>query len=275
MIVDVDVCNAVSQIIEAAHARRGYSVSTLAVHGVISGVDDDDHRCRLNSLGLLAADGQPVRLALSWLYSVGLRERVYGPKLMLDACQAADDASLPIYLCGGSPEMVSALRAMLAHNFSGLIVAGTEPFCFATNTESEIDEVAGWVRGTGARLCFVGLGCARQEVFVYQECRSARDANNCRGRSLRLSRWPSRGATAMGAESRASVGVSTVPGPGSTLASVCPAQPALSAGPSDARDESGRADLGRLGVVAVVFGEKNYFDPLTVDEAKAIGAPCD
>lgn len=168
MIDDVDASTAVTQIIDAAQAQRGYSVSALAVHGVMTGVDDDGHRYRLNSLDLLVADGQPVRWALNWLYSVGLRERVYGPKLMLDACQAAVDASLPIYLYGSSPETVAALRAALTQRFPGLTVAGAEPSCFAKKTESEMDEVAARVRGTGARLCFVGLGCPRQEVFVYE-----------------------------------------------------------------------------------------------------------
>ena len=85
----VDYDAAVAKILEAARAHEPLAVSALAVHGVMTGVLDEIHRYRLNELDLLVPDGQPVRWAMNILYHVKLRDRVYGPTLMLRVCEQA------------------------------------------------------------------------------------------------------------------------------------------------------------------------------------------
>ena len=80
----VDYDAAVSKIVDAAKNRRPLGVSALAVHGVMTGVTDAEHRHRLNSLELVVPDGQPVRWGLNLLHGTKLRDRVYGPNLMLE-----------------------------------------------------------------------------------------------------------------------------------------------------------------------------------------------
>ena len=50
-----------NRILQAARERRSLSVSALAVHGVMTGVLDQEHRFRLNHLDIVVPDGQPVR----------------------------------------------------------------------------------------------------------------------------------------------------------------------------------------------------------------------
>lgn len=69
----VDYDSAVDQIITAARNRRPFGVSALAVHGVMTGVLDGEHRHRLNQLELVVPDGQPVRWGLNLLHKTGLR----------------------------------------------------------------------------------------------------------------------------------------------------------------------------------------------------------
>ena len=52
---------AVRRIIESAQSNQPLGVSALAVHGVMTGVLDREHRHRLNQLELVVPDGQPVR----------------------------------------------------------------------------------------------------------------------------------------------------------------------------------------------------------------------
>ena len=60
----VDYEAAVGCIISAAEEERAYSVTALAVHGVMTGVSGTVHRYRLNHFDLVTPDGQPVRWAL-------------------------------------------------------------------------------------------------------------------------------------------------------------------------------------------------------------------
>lgn len=164
----VDYPAAQERIIAAARQRRPYAVSALAVHGIMTGVDDIVHRHRLNALELVTPDGQPVRWAMNWLEGSRLPDRVYGPELMLRICVAAAAEHMPIYLYGSTPEVLAVLRAKLVERIPSLILAGSEPSKFDHLTPAEIDDLARRIKASGADMTFVGLGCPRQEVFGYE-----------------------------------------------------------------------------------------------------------
>ena len=116
----VDYEAAVKKIMVAGKQRKPLGVSALAVHGVMTGVMDNEHRHRLNGLELIVPDGQPVRWALNWLHGVKLKDRVYGPNLMLKTCEAAAEQGLSIFLFGGKQELLDQLQASLLKKFPNL-----------------------------------------------------------------------------------------------------------------------------------------------------------
>lgn len=164
----IDYEAAVERIMEAAQQRRPLAVSALAVHGVMTGVLDPTHRYRLNQFDVLAPDGQPVRWALRWLHGVRLADRVYGPNLMLEVCRRAAKEQTPIFLFGGTDELLSRLQKNLRTIFPELCIAGSLPSRFRQLTPQEKAEVVTTIRDSGAAITFVGLGCPRQETWVYE-----------------------------------------------------------------------------------------------------------
>ena len=159
---------AVERIVTAAEAGRGLSVTALAVHGVMTGVGDAEHRHRLNEFDLVTPDGQPVRWGLNLLHGAGLDDRVYGPTLTLKVCEEAAARGVPVYFYGSRPEVLEKLTQNLEARFPGFKVAGSEPSKFRQTTPREKDEIAERIRDSGAQIVFVGLGCPRQEVFAYE-----------------------------------------------------------------------------------------------------------
>ena len=165
----VDYGTAVEKIVQAAHSRTPFGVSALAVHGVMTGVMDPEHRYRLNRLEMLVPDGQPVRWALRWLHGVRLAERVYGPQLMLETCRAAEAERIPIFLFGGTNELLSDLTTNLKRRFPDLLVAGTLASRFRSlKNVAEKQALVQTIQDSGAAITFVGLGCPRQEVWAYE-----------------------------------------------------------------------------------------------------------
>ncbi len=164
----VDYEAAVDRIITAAHNGTAMSVSALAVHGVMTGARDRIHRYRLNHLDLVVPDGQPVRWALNLLYHTQLPDRVYGPALTLKVCQRAAQEELPIYLYGSRPAVLDTFAQNLRSRFPGLIIAGAQPSRFKQLSATEQVAVAEEIEKSGAKITFVGLGCPRQEVWVYE-----------------------------------------------------------------------------------------------------------
>jgi hypothetical protein len=164
----VDYQAAVQRILSAAREGRPLTVSALAVHGVMTGVLDSTHRYRLNQFDLVLPDGQPVRWALKWLHGEKLPDRVYGPTLMQHVCREAASGGLPIFLYGSTEPVLRQLEQRLSEQHPGLRISGSRPSAFCRFTAAQRDEAAAEIRASGARIILVGLGCPRQEVFVFE-----------------------------------------------------------------------------------------------------------
>ena len=164
----IDYEAAVQKVIDAGKHRKPMAVTALAVHGVMTGVMDRAHQYRLNQFDLVCPDGQPVRWALNRIHGCDLRERVYGPELTLRLCQTAAEENISVFLFGATESMLSEFADRLSQRFEGLKIVGKKASKFRTISESERDALAREINDSGAGLCFVGLGCPRQEVFVYE-----------------------------------------------------------------------------------------------------------
>lgn len=164
----VDYAVATDMIIAAAREKRAFAATALAVHGVMTGFRDPCQRARINALDLVTPDGQPVRWALNSLHGTALSDRVYGPFLMLRVCERAAAEGLRLFLYGSDRETVAALERGLRARFPSLLVAGTRPSRFRPATEPEWQEDAQALRTSGADIVFCGLGCPRQEAWVYE-----------------------------------------------------------------------------------------------------------
>ena len=167
----VDYEAAVNKIIAAAHSRAAFSVSALAVHGVMTGVHDAEQGHRLNHLDLVVPDGQPVRWALNLLYGLALPDRVYGPTLTLKVCPRASQEQLPIFLYGSRSLVLTRFIDNLRQKFPKLEIAGRMPSQFRQVSMEEQMQIVEQVRQSGAAIVLVGLGCPRQEVWVYEHQR--------------------------------------------------------------------------------------------------------
>ncbi len=164
----IDYEAAVQQVIAAAKQRCPLAVTALAVHGVMTGVGDKHHKYRLNQFDLVCPDGQPVRWALNRIHGCQLDQRVYGPELTLRLCEAAAREKVPIFLFGATEEMLDQFSERLIERFDGLIIAGRRASQFRQITADERDQLAQEIASSGAGICFVGLGCPRQEIFAYE-----------------------------------------------------------------------------------------------------------
>jgi N-acetylglucosaminyldiphosphoundecaprenol N-acetyl-beta-D-mannosaminyltransferase len=168
VLVDVtDYADATERIMAAARERRPYAVTALAVHGVMTGVQDKAHNARLNSFDLVTPDGQPVRWALNLVHGAGLEDRVYGPTLTLKVVERAAAEGLPVYLYGSTDPVLARLVPALEGMFPALKIAGVEASKFRASRPGEAEEIAERIKASGARVVLVGLGCPRQEVFAY------------------------------------------------------------------------------------------------------------
>jgi exopolysaccharide biosynthesis WecB/TagA/CpsF family protein len=122
----------------------------------------------LRSFDVVTPDGQPIRWAMNQLGRAGLRERVYGPSLMLRLCEAAAREGVAVALYGSYDFVLAKLKANLENSIPGLDIAFAEPSVFRPLTEEEDRDLVYRLRKSGCGLVFVGLGCPLQERWVYE-----------------------------------------------------------------------------------------------------------
>jgi N-acetylglucosaminyldiphosphoundecaprenol N-acetyl-beta-D-mannosaminyltransferase len=164
----VDYEYIVHTVMKAAQCNTSLGVTALAVHGVMTGFFDPLQRRKLNGIDLVLPDGQPVRWALKWIHDISLPDRVYGPELTLRVLQAATSEGCPVYFYGSTEDTLRRLVQNLQHAFPELRIAGADPSRFRKISRREKAAVIARINNSGARLVFVGLGCPRQEAWVYE-----------------------------------------------------------------------------------------------------------
>jgi exopolysaccharide biosynthesis WecB/TagA/CpsF family protein len=156
----------VQTTIAAAARRQSAVVACHAAHAIVTSSNEPELRKKVNGFEIVTPDGQPVRWALNLLHRARLRERVYGPELMLRLCAAAARDNVSIYLYGGTPNSLAQLQANLLKRFPSLMIAGSEAPPFRPLTPQEDQAVVERINASGAGLVFIGLGCPKQDHFA-------------------------------------------------------------------------------------------------------------
>jgi exopolysaccharide biosynthesis WecB/TagA/CpsF family protein len=171
----------VDLIAGAAAQRRAAIVSCQAVHAIIESSRNPDLLARVNRFDAVLPDGHPVRWALNHLHGVGLRDRVYGPELMLRVCARAAEDAIGVYLYGSTPDVIELLQQKLLARFPALRIAGAESPPFRVLTPEEDEAVVRRINDSGAGIVFVGLGCPKQDHFAADHADRIRGVQICVG----------------------------------------------------------------------------------------------
>lgn len=161
-----DYSSAVASVQKAVVDGQPASISCHAAHAIVEFTSSKKLTRRLNEFEMITPDGQPVRWAMNLLHGAGLRERVYGPELMLRVCRMAEANSYPVFLYGGSSETLRSLQENLRTTFPDLEIAGAISPPFRELTPEEAGDFVDQINSSGARILFVGLGCPKQDLFV-------------------------------------------------------------------------------------------------------------
>ena len=143
------------------------TLTAAAVNLVMSAHEFGQTMTAVQSMTLVVPDGMPLVWALRAL-GHGEATRIYGPDLMLGACERAAREQIPVYLYGGRHEEGARelLARRLCERFPGLVIAGSHTRPFRTLTAAEEDEDVRLIDASGAQIVWVGTGQPRQELWM-------------------------------------------------------------------------------------------------------------
>ena len=162
-----DYAQATERVLEAALGKQSLLVACSDVNSIMQARLDRRFAALLNSFDVVTPDGQPVRWGMRWTGQASLTDRVCGPTLMLHVCEAAARRECGVFLYGSRENTLERLSSALIRQFPALNIRGTLPGRFRTLSLDEQESDAATIRASGASILFVGMGCPRQEWWMF------------------------------------------------------------------------------------------------------------
>jgi N-acetylglucosaminyldiphosphoundecaprenol N-acetyl-beta-D-mannosaminyltransferase len=162
----VNMRSAIAQIRRWVAEGGGKYVCAADVHSVMRARGDEAHRAALAHADMITADGLPLSI-VARLKGVRHIQRVCGPDLMRQICTTVDGEGLRHFFYGGTPEVLDNLIRAFRSVQPALIVAGSYAPPFRPAGELENDAVLHQIRLTAPDLIWIGLGCPKQEIWMY------------------------------------------------------------------------------------------------------------
>jgi N-acetylglucosaminyldiphosphoundecaprenol N-acetyl-beta-D-mannosaminyltransferase len=157
---------AVDVLLDPAARRDGLAVHLVNAGTLALGRQDPELRALLNRGDLNLPDGMPLVWIARRLGLGHVRERVYGPDLMLAAFARGEAAGVRHFLYGSTPAVIDRLGGALRAKFPNAQIVGAEAPPFRALAPAEADALVARVRAARADIVWVGLGTPKQDVFV-------------------------------------------------------------------------------------------------------------
>lgn len=149
----------------ALRTQEPQLVAHADVHVLTRILHEKDYRAGLDSFQYICPDGMPI----VWLLrrKKAAAQRLYGPDMMEQMWSLSAEKGLRHFLLGGTEEAVSLLQQKLGERYSGAEVVGH--FCppMGEWPEGTHEEIFRRIQESGAHCVWVGLGCPKQERWLY------------------------------------------------------------------------------------------------------------
>jgi N-acetylglucosaminyldiphosphoundecaprenol N-acetyl-beta-D-mannosaminyltransferase len=162
----VDYDRAMAVMDELVETReRGY-VCAAPVHALMEARDHPEVLDALSGSTLVVPDGMPLVWAAN-LLGEDLRDRVYGPELMLRYSDRCAERGYRVWLYGGRDQgSLVQLALSMRRRHSGIKIVGGYSPPFRPLTEEEERDVAQQINEARPDVLWVGIGVPKQEKWM-------------------------------------------------------------------------------------------------------------
>jgi N-acetylglucosaminyldiphosphoundecaprenol N-acetyl-beta-D-mannosaminyltransferase len=145
--------------------ERGY-LCAAPVHALIVAQDDPETLAALRGSTLVLPDGMPLVWAAN-LLGESLRDRVYGPELMLRYSDRCAEVGHRVWLYGGRDQAsLVQLALSLRRRHPGIKIVGGYSPPFRALTREEEDDLVSQVNKAKPEVLWVGIGVSKQEKWM-------------------------------------------------------------------------------------------------------------
>ncbi|PKO01336.1 MAG: glycosyltransferase [Chloroflexi bacterium HGW-Chloroflexi-4] len=168
--VNVNILNmdtTIAQFDEWRNVQSKVYICVAPAHSIMECVNDPALLPIFNEADLVTPDG----MAIVWLLQLkGYKEtrRVYGPDLLMAACQHGANKNWKHFFYGGEPGVARNLSDKLQHQIPNLQITGTCSPPFGRPTSIEENALLNMLNQSGADFLWVGMSSPWQEIWMHE-----------------------------------------------------------------------------------------------------------
>lgn len=160
--------DAATQLVLAARDKKKLGhICCATAYNTNLALADAELRTAYNTSFLTTPDGMPLVWLGRW-HGHQTITRVYGPDLLLAACDAGRAIGLKHFFYGGDTGVATQLKAQLQNRFPGVDIVGTFTPPFRALHDAEIAALHAQIAATAPDVIWVGLSTPKQEKFMLQ-----------------------------------------------------------------------------------------------------------
>lgn len=150
--------------------KKPLLISPLASHTLVRAKFNKKLKLILDKFDYLVPDSYWVKWSLGFLYGkkAKLKNRVYGPELMLKICKLASENKFKIFLYGNKKEVLLRLEKKLKNLFPTLTIVDKEESKFRKLKKKEWETLVNKITKKKPNIIFICLGSPKQEIFSYK-----------------------------------------------------------------------------------------------------------
>ncbi len=121
---------------------------------------------------LILTDGKPLLWIAKW-YRTPIKEKISGSDLFPKLCERAAQKKYSMFFLGAAEGVAARAADNLKERYRGLEIAGvySPPLGFEKDDE-ELAKIKKMIREASPHILIVGLGCPKQEIYIYQHRKS-------------------------------------------------------------------------------------------------------
>jgi len=153
---------------QAIKNKRSLLISPIASQTLAIAKKDIQVKKALDKFDLLVPDSHWVMKSLNWIHKTRLKERLYGPDLMLKTCALSEKKKWKIYLYGTNIDTLIKLKNKLLNLYPELLIVKIDPSKYRDLTKKELIDLQNNIKRGGTQIVFIAIGSPKQELLSVQ-----------------------------------------------------------------------------------------------------------
>lgn len=145
-------------------------VVTPNVDHIVQLETNEELKTIYSNASLVLTDGKPLLWIAKW-YGTPIKEKISGSDLFPKLCEMAARKKYKMFFLGAAEGIAEKAAKNLVARYPELQVTGTyaPPFGFEKD-DTELKKIKKLVEEAQPKILVVGLGCPKQEKFIYDNC---------------------------------------------------------------------------------------------------------